>query len=276
MRAGCVDRLVFAKMISNGTAPASCTPTFCACGANPDCHGLFREGANKPFGDEQLQHSGESSGISLDGAQAIVFSVGQFGMAIPLSAFVQQPGTNAYQYNDATGMTPYWLSSLTVDLDASQFNATASGLILSGLPNPFALQLGTEVGSQLNPADPPTQPCAIPRAPVLEPPVARAGNTTQIAVSMSASGLDANSAMLFRADDNAQPIGPSLCTFADNGNGSSTCTASFNEGNAGAIPLVVQATVGGQPVLAPGFSISAVAPISDADIQQFTDLQNIL
>jgi hypothetical protein len=244
-----------------------------------------------PSGTDSYNIQGSLTGISLDGAQAIVFSVGQFGMAIPLSAFVQQPGTNVYQYNDATGMTPYWLSSLTVDLDANQFNAAASGLILSGLPNPFALQLGTDVGSacgivrmqggspgqyQLNPADPPTQPCAMPSPPVAEPPVVSAGNATKITVSMAAAGLDAKSAMLFRADDNAQPIGPSLCTFSDKGDGTSSCMASFNEANVGAIPLVVQATVGGQPVLAPGFSISAVAPISDADIQQFTDLQNLL
>src|SRR5579863_5393495 len=67
-----------------------------------------------PLSTDSYSIQGSFTGVSLDSAQAIVFSVGQFGMAMPLSAFVQQPGTNVYQYNDATGMTPYWISSLTV------------------------------------------------------------------------------------------------------------------------------------------------------------------
>ena len=177
-----------------------------------------------------------------------------------------------------------------MDADANTFSATASGLVLSGLPNPFALQLGTDVSSacgivrlqsvspgqyQLNPADPPPQPCAMPAPPVPEPPVVPAGTATQVTFKIAATGLDPGSAMLFPADDNAQPSGPALCILSDNGDGTWSCTASFNETNVGTIPLVVQATAGGQPVLAPGSFIQAVAPVADADVQQITDLQNI-
>lgn len=244
-----------------------------------------------PSASDSYSIQGSLSGISLDGAQVVVFSVGQFGAAIPLTSFVQQSGTNVYQYNDATASTPYWLSSLTLDFDANLFTASANGIILTGLPNPFALTLGTDVAAacgvvrlqgtspgqyQLNPADPPTQPCAIPNSPISDPPVVPAGDTGQITVTMAASGLDPGSAMLFPADDNAQPTGSSLCTFTDNGDGTLSCTASFSQPAVGPIPLLVQANVAGQPVLAPGFAIQAVAPVSDADMQQLSDVQNLL
>ena len=65
-----------------------------------------------PSGTDSYNIQGSFTGLSLDGAQGILFSVGQFGMTIPLTAFVQQPGTNVYQYNDSTGMLPYWLRAL--------------------------------------------------------------------------------------------------------------------------------------------------------------------
>lgn len=244
-----------------------------------------------PLGADSYTIQGSFAGIAVDGAQSILFGIGPFAAAIPLSAFVQQDGTNVYQYNDATGLIPYWLSSLTIDLDANVFNATASGIVLAGLTNPFAVRLGTDVSSacgiarvesvatgeyQMTPADPPTQACAIAAAPVAEPPVVPIGATSKITVRMAAGGLDAKSAMVFRADDNAQPSGPALCTMTDNGGGVYSCTATFNETSTGPIRLVAQATVGGQPVLGPGFAIQAVAPISDADMQQLADIQDLM
>jgi hypothetical protein len=244
-----------------------------------------------PAATDGFNVSGSFSGITLAGAQALVFSVGQFGAAIPLNAFVQQPGTNVYQYNDATGLSPYWVSSLTIDLDSNLFTATASGIVLTGLTNPFPVQVGTDAASacgmvtvqgvspgqyQLNPTSAGSQPCAIPAPPVADPPAVPVGATARITVTITASGLDAQSAMLYLADDNAQPLGDPLCTFSDNGDGTLSCAASFNEANTGAIPLIVQATVAGQPVAAPGFSIQAVAPLTDADMQQLSYVHNIM
>ena len=242
-----------------------------------------------PSASDSYSIQGSLSGISLDGAQVVVFSVGQFGAAIPTS-FVQQSGTNVYQYNDATASTPYWLSSLTLDFDANLFTASANGIILTGLPNPFALTLGTDVAAacgvvrlqgtspgqyQLNPADPPTQPCAIPNSPISDPPVVPAGDTGQITVTMAASGLDPGSAMLFPADDNAQPTGSSLCTFTDNGDGTLSCTASFSQPAVGPIPLLVQANVAGNRSCARLCDPGGCARF-DADMQQLSDVQNLL
>jgi hypothetical protein len=241
--------------------------------------------------------SGSFGGVSLQGAQAIIFGIGQFGAALPLSAFAHQSGTSLYQYQDTTGLRPYWLSGLTVDLDKNVFSAVTNAIVLNGLGNPFAVRLGTDVASAcgivrvqersaagsatetygLTPGDPPTQPCAISAAPVAEPPTATINTETQVTVSMSGSGLDANSAELFVADGNAQPSGKALCTLAAGSNGTFSCTASFNQPAVGVVALLVQATVKGQPVLAPGFFIQAVAPASDDAIQQqITAVQNSL
>jgi hypothetical protein len=244
-----------------------------------------------PAGTDAYSIQGSFTGITLKGAHTFVFSVGQFGASIPLSAFSQQPGTNVYQYTDTTGQSPYWLSSLTIDLDANVFTAGASGIVLSGLSNPFPVYVGTDAVTgcgmviaqgvsageySLNSGSGGTQPCAIPAAPVADPPAVPAGSAVQITITMAAAGLDANSVLLYRADDNAQPIGPALCTFADKGDGTFSCAVSFNESSAGAIPLVVQATANGQAVVAPGFSIQAVAPLSEADAQQQADIESIM
>jgi hypothetical protein len=262
--------------------PGSAAPTVTVSAANVQID---------PSGTDSYSIQGSISGITADGAQSIVFSVAQFGMAIPLTAFVQQPGSNVYQYTDAKGMALYWVSSLTLDLDQNRFSASVSGIVLSGLPNPFPLYVGTDVTRacgivrlqsvaagqyQLNPADPPTQACAMPLPPVADPPVVPAGGTGKVTITLAATGLDKNSAMLYTADDNAQPMSAPLCTFHDNGNGTSSCTVSFSQANAGPVPLLVQATVGGRQVLAPGFFIQAVNPISDADMQQLSDVQGIV
>jgi hypothetical protein len=216
--------------------------------------------------------------------------IGQFGLPIPLSAFTQQAGTNVYQYNDASGLASYWISSLTIDLDANQFTATAAGIVLAGLPNPFAVQMGTDAASacgviivqstspgqyQWN-SSAGTQPCAISAPPVADPHLVPVGSATKVFVSIAVDGPDAQSARLFRADDNAQPVGTALCAFTDNGDGTLSCAASVNEASAGVIPLVVQASAGGQPVVAPGFSIRVVNPLSDADMRQLEDIHNLM
>jgi hypothetical protein len=254
-------------------------------------------------GTDSYSIQGSIDGISLHDAKTIVFGVGQFGAALPLSAFTQQAGTNVYKYQDATGLRPYWLTSLTIDLDANTFTASASGIVLSGLQNPFRLQLGTGTalacgmvrmqgvsGSEaratsgaapeqyeLTPGDSAIQTCAIPASPVANPPDVSTSTPTQVKVSLQGSGIDAKSAQLFIADANAQPSGKALCVFSESGKGNYSCAVSFNQAEAGVIPLIVQATVKGRTVLAPGFSVQVVAAVTNADIQQqLSKIQNLL
>ncbi len=247
---------------------------------------------------------GSFSNISIAGANAIVFGMGQYGAAIPMSAFVQQSGTGVYQYQDTTGLTPYWLSAISIDTNAKSFTETAKGIALAGLTNPFPLVIGTNASSacgmvrvrfaspatvtratrsvsaieeyELDPGDPPTGPCLATGLPMADPPAVPVGTATPVTFSLSATSLDAKSVQLFRADQNAHPIGPPLCTFTSSAAGKYSCTASFDEPVAGAIPLSIEATSSGSPVLLPGFSIRAFAPISAADMQQLTNVENTL
>jgi hypothetical protein len=179
-----------------------------------------------------------------------------------------------------------------MDFDAGTFEAKASGIVLAGLTNPFAVQLGTDQGgpcamARVYAANPGSyqltagdggEPCAL-ATPIAVPPVAAAGNATDVTFTLNASSgvtLDAGSAQLFFADDNGQPQGAALCTLTDSGNGASTCTVTFNQANPGMVPLLVQATVGGQTVLAPGFAVQVSGPVTDASVQQVNDIQNAM
>ena len=49
----------------------------------------------------------------------------------------RQAGANVLTYQDSTGLTPYWISSLSLDPDAQTFTAQASGIVLAGLSIAF-------------------------------------------------------------------------------------------------------------------------------------------
>jgi hypothetical protein len=240
--------------------------------------------------------SGSLDGLSLEDAQTIKFGVGQFGADIPLSAFVHKGGTDVYSYKDASGLSPYWLSSLTIDLGKDTFSASASGIVLSGLGNPFQLRIGTNIAVacgtvrvrnssttshtetyELTPGEQPTAPCSISGPPVASPATIPVKAETKVTMVMNATGLDAKSARLFLADVNAHPTGSALCTFDLSRDGSYSCTAAFTPSKGGPVPLVVEATVKGEPVYSPGFFVQAVATATSEEIlAQIVKVQGLL
>lgn len=248
-----------------------------------------------PAATDTYDIQGSFTGLSLTGASFVNLSVGNFAAAIPVSSFVQQPGTNVFVYQDTTGQTPYWVSTLTIDLDGQAFEAQAAGIVLAGLSNPFAFQLGTDLVSactmarvqqvdtgsyQLTPGDPVGRTCELANLPLPYPTFVPIGTPTDVTLSTTAqafggSGVPQNP-LVFRADDNAQPVGDPLCVMSVQTDGSYACTATFNETEAGMIPLVVQAAVAGRMVLSPGFSVQAVAPPTDDDVQQLQAVENAI
>ncbi|HLJ46949.1 MAG TPA: hypothetical protein VKU01_13120 [Bryobacteraceae bacterium] len=245
-----------------------------------------------PQATDSYTLTGSFSALRLDGAQSISFALGQFSGTIPISYFVPVPNTNILQYQDQTGLTPYWLSSLTIDQDTQTFTAQASGIVLAGLSNPFSVQFGTDQGAacsmarvqaasdgsfQLTPGDGVSEPCQIPSKPTLQPILARAQSSVTVTIELLPTpGLDPQSLNVFLADTNGQPSGDPLCTLTDNGDGTSSCTALFNPTAPGLIPLLVQANAAGQTILSPGFSLPVVQPGGDADMQQAMAIQGTM
>jgi hypothetical protein len=249
-----------------------------------------------PASGDSYSLQGTFNGLSFTGAQAVLLSVGQFQTSLLLTDFVQQPGTNIYVYTDATGQAPYWVSSLTLNLEAQTFSAQASGIVLSGLTNPFALQLGTENGSactmarlqspdganfQLTPGDGVNEPCQI-SFPQLSQPSFFAGQMTNIQFQVSiptATNVDPGSVQLFQVDANAQPVSAPLCNLtasgtALDGGANYTCTVGFSNNAPGPVPLMIHATAGPISLLSPGFHVLAVAPMAQADIDAITNVTN--
>jgi hypothetical protein len=244
-----------------------------------------------PANTDSYDLQGTISGLTLAGASYVLLSMGNFGAGIPISNFVQQPGSNVFLYQDSTGQTPYWVSSLTLDMDAQVFHAQASGIVLAGLTNPFAVQLGTDrilgcamarvqqtgMGTyQLTPGDPVGTTCELQTLPVAVPQLIAAGAPTDTTISatiLAYTGIPQN-LQLFRTDGDAQPIGDPLCTLTTLPLTGMACTVTFNEANPGAIPLIVQATLNGKTVLSPGFSIQVVNPATDDNVQQLSDIEN--
>jgi hypothetical protein len=245
-----------------------------------------------PQGTDTYTIQGVFNGISFANAQAVTFQVGQFSGTIPVSQFARQPGANVLTYQDSTGFTPYWISSLSLDLDAQTFTAQASGIVLAGLANPFAVQLGAGQGSgctmarvqgigggayQLNAGDGANEPCSIAAPPAVQPIFAGVETNVSFQVSiLPTPGLDPQSIQLYRADDNGQTAGDSLCLLTDQGGGTYSCTATFNEQAARAIPLLVQATAAGQTILSPGFSLQVVRPADDSDTAQISAIDDAM
>lgn len=248
-----------------------------------------------PAATDSYTLQGTINGVSLAGASNVGLSVGNFGATIPLSSFTQKAGTNVFTYQDTTGLAPYWVSSLTIDLNAHTFKAQANNIVLAGLTNPFAVKLGTNKnvactmvrvqqaspGSyQLTAGDPEGMTCEISNTPVALPDVLVAGTATSVTVDVTAVHITANETpqniQLFSADDNAQPTGAALCTLTQQPGGDYTCTVSFNQSNPGMIPLVLQATVSGRQILAPGFALQVAATVTNDNAQQILNIETAM
>jgi hypothetical protein len=233
---------------------------------------------------------GSFKGLAFSSAQVVVLSVGQYQTFLLATDFVQQPDSNIWIYQDSTGQAPYWLSSLNLDLDAQTFNAQATGTALAGLTNPFAVRLGTESATactmarvssadgtnfQLNAADGVNEPCRI-SFPRMSSPTFFVGQSTDIQFQVTLAnpaGIDAGSLQLFPVDANSQPAGAPLCNFTLSGTTADgsvySCMVTFSRDTPGTIPLLVEATAGADKLLSPGFYVMAVAPMVDADVDNF-------
>jgi hypothetical protein len=244
---------------------------------------------------------GGFTGLSFSDAQVVNWSVGQFSGSIPISAFAQDPDTGALTYHDSTGQAPGWISSLTIDPASLTFTAQTSGVILAGLPNPFAVQLGTDSASactmarvqtvdgttfRLTAGDDLGIPCRMPAPPQVSQPSFFAGEPTDVRFRVTilpTANLDPASVQIFRVDANAQPMGSPLCVLRDSGaatDGDSTagdgvysCIVHFSEATPGSIPLLAQATAGAGRLFSQGFSVLAVAPMSQADVDALASTQ---
>jgi hypothetical protein len=188
------------------------------------------------------------------------------------------------------------VSSLAIDLDAHTFKAQTNSIVLAGLTNPFAVQLGTDNNTactmvrveqgtpgtyQLTPLDPERMTCELSSTPVATPQVVPAGTPTSVTIEVPLVQVTANDTpqniQLYRADDNAQPMGAALCTLTQQANGDYGCTVSFNQPNPGLIPLVLEGTtVSGEQVLSPGFALQVAAPVTNANVQQVVSVENAM
>ncbi|HUB79202.1 MAG TPA: hypothetical protein VMB03_10420 [Bryobacteraceae bacterium] len=247
-----------------------------------------------PSGTDSYSLQGTFSGLATSDSSYVNFAVGNFIANFPISAFTVQPGGNIWTYQDATGQAPGWLSSLTLNWTAQTFSAQAKGIVLAGLTNPFAVQLGaantglctmvrvqqSSPGNyQLNSSDPAGMTCELSNAPTATPKVVMAGTATNVTVELSPQQFTANDTLadvqLFQADDNAQPQGAALCTLKPASNGDDSCVISINQASAGTIPMVIQATAGGATVLSPGFAVQVAEPATTADMQQISSVENV-
>ena len=192
------------------------------------------------------------------------------------------------RYQDATGLSPHWLSSLTIDLDAQTFSARATGIVLSGLANPFAVQFGVDeaVGCSMarlrDLGDGSYQwpggddgPCLIPQIPVTDKILAGAPAKVTVRVQGPIdSTVDPGSLTLYRADEHAQPAGDPLCLLSDAGGGSYSCSVLFNEASPSTISLLVQGLAAGRSIVAPGAYVRVVKPGDDNDLRQLSAVQD--
>ena len=213
-----------------------------------------------PTATDSYSLQGTFQGLDFTTAQSVTLQVGPYSGTIPIGNFVQQG--NLLTYQDSTGQTPYWISSLTIDTNATTFVAQATGIVLAGVADPFAVRLGTDTANgcsmarvqqmaagafQLTVGDGVNEPCQIPNMPLTEPPVVPVGIATNVTITIKllpTPGFDASTLQAFVADGNGQSSGGPLCTFSQNSGTAYSCTASFNQPAAGMVPLIVQATAG--------------------------------
>jgi hypothetical protein len=247
-----------------------------------------------PGSTDSLNLQGTFNGFVTGDSSYITLSVGNFVASFPLNSFTVQSSGNTRTYQDSTGQAPGWLSSLTINWNAQTFSAQAKGIVLAGLTNPFAVKLTAEHSSvctvvrvqqsspgtyQLTASDPLGMTCELASTPTATPKVAMSATPTSVTVDISPVQFSANDTLqnvqLFQANDNAQPQGAALCTLTVQATGDYSCVISINQAATGALPLVIQATVGGNPILSPGFAVQVAEQATASDLQQLSAIENL-
>lgn len=241
-----------------------------------------------PQGSDAYSLKGSFNGLNLDQPQKVTLKLGAFQSAIPMDQFADLGG-GVLKYEDTSGTAPFWISSLQIDRNAGTFEATAAGIALAGLPNPFSVRLEagdtsacavTRVQRQQDgsytpaPGERLSSPCLVDTPPVMIPVLA--GTRTDLAVSvriLPSPGLQTQSILLYRVDSDARTVGNPLCRLTSQSGNDYGCTLTVNENSAQTIPLMIQATDGVATMLSPGFRLQISRPGVDADVEQFTAVE---
>lgn len=245
-----------------------------------------------PQGTDSYSFEVTFSDLNFEKPDVVQFRIGNFYSTIPFDKFTVDPQTQRLQYQDDTGLAPYWLSSLTIDPSTRKVSAQASRTVVAGLTNPFPLYLGNGATSgcvmvrvrnsgdgtfSLSPDDSPPAPCSIPDAPVLD--VVSAGTRANVNVLVKilpTDKLDPRSVALYFVDENAQAQGGPLCRFTAQGNNMYGCTISVEQSSAATVPLMVQASAGDVTLLSPGFTLQSVRPGDETDVQQLAAVEDAI
>jgi hypothetical protein len=240
-------------------------------------------------GTDSYTIEGTFHDLSFTDAGAVTFSVGNFASRIPMEKFVVDADSGRLVYEDATGLAPYWLSSLTIDPASGTFQAVAAATALSGLPNPFKLQLGNGTLSgclivklhgngdgsyDIAQGDGATSACRLAETPVIDPVTVSTPTDFNVVVTVAAEAtIDDGSMALYRANDDAETQGDPLCQFTAQGNRQYACTITVAEDSAGVIPLLITASEGGSTVISPGFFLDITRPGGDPDVAQLESVE---
>jgi hypothetical protein len=88
-----------------------------------------------PTSTDSYTLQGAFASLDFTSAQSVIMQVGPFSSTLPIAAFTS-PSSGVLNYQDSTGQSPYWISSLTIDTNASTFTGQATGVVLSGIENP--------------------------------------------------------------------------------------------------------------------------------------------
>jgi hypothetical protein len=124
-------------------------------------------------------------------------------------------------------------------------------------------------------------PCGVLHSPRPNPVVVTAGVPTEVRFTVHAAagaGVDPASARVFRIDGAGRTVGGAVCILAPDAEVGSprnargpevttrlACAATISEPAPAQLAFVVQGVAGGRSVSSPGFALSVVAPLTDAD-----------
>ena len=238
-------------------------------------------------GAAALRLKGRFRNVTFEGATEVVLTIDQVGLRLPLDQFKRRRKTLTYR-GTASGTR---VKRMQVDTRKGRFVVDAEGFVLSGVSNPFALGIGTDLSSDcrmvrvrtkgaragrpqrvtrlvLQATRGSSEPCGAIAQPRLHPAVVRTGVATPVRVDTEVgAGVDASSLALFRADDAGRPAGDALCALAPGAqSGILGCTATFSADTPGLVGFIVQGRAGTTRVVSPGVSLTVANPPTDADV----------
>ena len=241
--------------------------------------------------------NGVVEGLSLSGAQSVVFEADAFSQEIPVDRFVQA-GT---KHTFTGGKGAPGLSTLVLDATNGKFTATVTNVSLSGFTNPLPVKLTLGQSEKcaviqlvvkgntwsFSAAKNPQYPCDITEVPQSSPRAIFVKTPSQFRIEAKVNPnpkLDTSSLTLYAVDQNLGLMSDPICTLLDNGssaNGDSasgdnvySCLANIRKDAPGVAWLAVRAKLGGTYVFSPSLKLGIVAPLTEQTIQETLDAQD--